>query len=103
LPGRHAPTSTIGDLEVGRVVPLLSTLDRARQAAGYRLDVVDAEDGLATWIASGVRPRDRVGRRYLPHLDLRARRHRPGTDEARWTFHLERWRRDVWGDWLVDE
>lgn len=89
------PTSTIGDLEAGHVVPLLSTLDRALQAAGYRLDVVDAEDGLATWIVSGIEPRDRAGRRYPPHLDLRSRRPWPGTDELPWTFHLERWRRDV--------
>jgi len=89
------PKSTIGDIEAGRVVPLLSTLERALEAAGYHLDVVDAGGRVATWMVSDVEPRDRAGRRYPPHLDLRPRRPWPFSDETPWTFHLQRWRRDA--------
>jgi transcriptional regulator with XRE-family HTH domain len=94
------PKSTIGDLETGRIAPSLLTLDRALQAAGYRLEIVDALDNVVAWTTSGVEPRDRAGRRYPPHLDLRLRYPRregmpasllfPGTV---WTFHRRRdWR-----------
>jgi transcriptional regulator with XRE-family HTH domain len=97
------PSSTIGDLEAGRVVPSVRTLERVFAGLGYRLELVDAGGDPLQWSsADDAHPRDAAGRRFPAHLDVRPRYlHRAGREPSPawpgtpWTYHVDRSRRDV--------
>lgn len=95
------PKSTIGDLETGRSVPTVATLQRALGAVGYRLEVVDPGDQPVWWDDSLEHPRDAAERRFPAHLDLYPRYpdrpdHKPtiGYPGGPWTFFTCRAARD---------
>lgn len=107
------PKSTVADLEAGRVEPGLRTLERLLEVAGLRLEVLDRTDQPAEFHSDTSQPRDAAGRRLPAHLDARLRQPWADPDRPsalwpgpRWTFHLDRARRDdvrlagrfgVWG------
>ncbi|MGH8890402.1 MAG: helix-turn-helix domain-containing protein [Acidothermaceae bacterium] len=80
-------------------------LDRALQACGLRLAVFvgDSYEFASESIASDGEPRDRSGRRFPAHLDVRAARFGWWGDgwpmfqgrEPQFTFDRARWRRDA--------
>jgi DNA-binding XRE family transcriptional regulator len=114
------PKSTVADIESGRSIPSVAVWSDLAAAVGWRVELVNLDDQVVTWLGTPSAPqRDAAGRRYPAHLDLRA----AGSAEDRrreewarwrgryelphpgWTFHLDRSRRDVWrlfghfGEW----
>lgn len=95
--------STIGDLESGRTVPQVATLEAALAGVGFRLELIDPGGRVMQWAhLDDDHPRDAAGRRYPAHLDVRRRYPFVSGQECSilWrgsalTYHVCRTRRDA--------
>jgi transcriptional regulator with XRE-family HTH domain len=96
------PASTIAAAETGGRDVALTTARILLETCGYQLVILDRGGRLVEEILMDWR-RDRGGRRFPAHLDLRswpllagrAGGHKVQPDTRVYTFDLDRWRRDL--------